>query len=300
MNKKLVLTHGGCMDGTGAAVAAYMEFGDSAEYIGLHHGADFAEVIQQAAGREVYMFDFTMKRQQLEELHAVAASLVVIDHHASAKDDLADLDYATFDMTKSGAVLAWEYFFPFTDMPAVLAYIGDRDIWAWKLPNSKAINAHLRDVINPKSTLVEAMALLLDMVKMDEEEFIKTAVEKGGALLRQRDELMEECVKNAFLVEFNLLGETIRIPACFAPGSIASEAGNNLAYRDGYEAGVILLNLAYGKFGLSFRGREGTDLAKRLAVSLGGGGHACAAGCGVRPEAFGALMATATAIPDPE
>jgi len=46
-----------------------------------------------------------------------------------------------FDLTRSGAVLAWEHFHPETDLPRLLAYVQDQDLWQWQLPNSDAVNA---------------------------------------------------------------------------------------------------------------------------------------------------------------
>lgn len=48
------------------------------------------------------------------------------------------LDFAHFDMTKSGAVLTWEYFHD-KSVPKLLLHIQDRDIWKWSIPGSDEI-----------------------------------------------------------------------------------------------------------------------------------------------------------------
>lgn len=60
----------------------------------------------------VYILDFSYSREVLEQIAAKAGRLVVLDHHKSAQKELADLPYAFFDQSKSGALLAWEHFFP--------------------------------------------------------------------------------------------------------------------------------------------------------------------------------------------
>ena len=58
--------------------------------------------------------------------------------------------FARFDMGRSGAVLAWDYFFggPSTGRPRpwIVEYVQDRDLWAWKLPRSKEVSAYLRSL----------------------------------------------------------------------------------------------------------------------------------------------------------
>ena len=62
----------------------------------------------------------------------------MIDHHASAAKDLDGwfnprFD-SVFDMQKSGAMLAWDYFFPAQEAPEIVRYVQDRDIWTKALP----------------------------------------------------------------------------------------------------------------------------------------------------------------------
>jgi len=70
-----------------------------------------------------------------------ANSLLVIDHHKSAMVELHDISNTHFDMTKSGAMLAWEFFHPGKEPPKFVRYIQDRDLWAWELEYSKEFSA---------------------------------------------------------------------------------------------------------------------------------------------------------------
>ena len=53
-----------------------------------------------------------------------------------------------FDNSRSGAALAFQFFFTDSKMPKLVEYIEDRDLWAWKLPDSKAISAGIYRHLN--------------------------------------------------------------------------------------------------------------------------------------------------------
>jgi oligoribonuclease NrnB/cAMP/cGMP phosphodiesterase (DHH superfamily) len=55
--------------------------------------------------------------------------------------ELHDISNTHFDMTKSGAILSWEYFHPGKEPPKFIKYIQDRDLWKWELEYSKEFSA---------------------------------------------------------------------------------------------------------------------------------------------------------------
>jgi len=125
-----VIYHAGCDDGFGAAYAVWLKHGGQAEYIPVQYGQPFPEVYP---GETVFIVDFSFSREILKKV-ADLCELVVLDHHKTAMEELADLPFAHFDMNKSGAVLAWEYFHPNEPLPLLLAYVQDYDLWNKKLP----------------------------------------------------------------------------------------------------------------------------------------------------------------------
>jgi oligoribonuclease NrnB/cAMP/cGMP phosphodiesterase (DHH superfamily) len=72
---------------------------------------------------------------------------VLLDHHKSAAEKLTGFacrcGEVHFDMNKSGARLAWEFFHPERALPAMVRYVEDRDIWAWQYPQSAGFLAAL-------------------------------------------------------------------------------------------------------------------------------------------------------------
>ena len=135
-----ILYHKNCADGTGAKYAAWKKFGDAAEYTPVTYGH---EPPPMQEGSEVYILDFSYSREVLQALRKVMARVVVIDHHKTAEEALRGLPDCIFDMTKSGAVLAWEYFHKETISPKLLQHVMDRDLWQWKLDGTKEISCAL-------------------------------------------------------------------------------------------------------------------------------------------------------------
>lgn len=135
------------MDGMGAKYAAWKKFGDTAEYIGVNYNQPMPKLEN---GSDVYIIDFSYSKEILRGLQSRMTKLVVLDHHKTAQEDLAGEPYAIFDMNRSGAVMAWDYFFPGVTAPKLLQIIQDRDLWKFKFPETRHVfnfmNLHGDDV----------------------------------------------------------------------------------------------------------------------------------------------------------
>jgi oligoribonuclease NrnB/cAMP/cGMP phosphodiesterase (DHH superfamily) len=155
MTKPLVIYHAGCPDGVGAALVAYLKFGENALYYPGVYQQPFPIVEAIEAGGDIYCLDFSYPRDVLVKASddhvmmrvlpgwamagvmpkgAERPNIYLIDHHKTAEAALKDLDYPgihiTFDMEHSGAVLAYRHFFPshFPSHPLVpemLLYLED-------------------------------------------------------------------------------------------------------------------------------------------------------------------------------
>ena len=60
--KPLVIYHANCTDGFGAAFAAWLKFGDEAEYRACHYGQECFQDGETVHNREVYILDFSFPR----------------------------------------------------------------------------------------------------------------------------------------------------------------------------------------------------------------------------------------------
>jgi uncharacterized protein len=148
--KRVCIYHAGCPDGFGAAWAVWRAWGDQGRYVPRGH--DDPLIPEELAGQCVVFVDIAPPPGALPALGAVVAELVVLDHHVSARDRLAAEPglLATlraaghtihFDLDHSGAVLAWEHFHPEVEVPDLLRYVEDQDLWHWKLPQTREVNA---------------------------------------------------------------------------------------------------------------------------------------------------------------
>jgi len=132
-----VIYHADCTDGFGAAYSAWKLLGNRAEYYPCKHGTDPPNV----TGKSVVILDFSFSNSVTKQMIKDASNLLVIDHHKSAMVELHDISNTHFDMTKSGAMLTWEYFHPGKEPPKFIRYIQDRDLWKWELDYSKEFSA---------------------------------------------------------------------------------------------------------------------------------------------------------------
>ena len=132
-----VLYHASCADGFGAAYAAWKKLGSQAKYIPVSYHEYLPDMRENS---EVYILDLSYPRDVLIDLNARMKKVIVLDHHKTAQENLRGLVFAKFDMEKSGAVLAWEYFHPDKEVPILLEYVQDRDLWQWNLLNSQEVN----------------------------------------------------------------------------------------------------------------------------------------------------------------
>lgn len=258
MTKTYILFHGNCFDGFGAAWAAWKKFGSDATYLECHYGKPLPEVED---GSDVFMIDFSSDRASIEAL-AARTNLVILDHHKTAEENLKGLPYATFDMSRSGAMLAWNYFFPGYIVPTLIEYVQDRDLWQFKLKHSSEFHACLASY--PKS-----FASWNDFENKDWFEILK----EGQAILRYKDEQVDMILKNAHWTKMS--GFDI---ICVNATSHWSDVGNQLCikYPDAkFSASWYIDDKGNKKW--SLRSMGDFDVSA-IAKTFGGGGHKNAAG----------------------
>ena len=277
----LVIYHARCPDGFGAALAAWLFFEGRAEFRPLDHGdVKTAADLPMVDGRAVYILDFCFLPELLQVIEQRAAKLVVLDHHKSAAEKLTGFacrcGVVHFDMDKSGARLAWDFFQSDRALPDLIRYIEDRDLWNWKYPESAGFLA------------------ALDMEPMDFERWAEIAsfsaaqlagfMARGQAMDEKFCKLAEDIAANAEPVSFN--GQ----PGLMvnAPGIFHSLVGEILSKKCGTYALLWSAN-KNGVIKAGLRSQRGYDCIP-LAESMGGGGHAQACGFRMGPERLPELL----------
>lgn len=258
---RIVIYHGNCADGFTAAWAAWRKFGDEdTEYVAASHGAP---LIQSVCGREVIFLDFAFPRENMLAIERVAKSLLVLDHHKTAAEDLKDCSFARFDMERSGAGIAWDTFHDGDVRPWIVDYVEDRDLWRFRLKNSKLVNAWIG--AQPIGNFQEWDEI--------ERHGVLDAMNRGYGVLAYIDSYVRDMAAHARVIEFS--GH--KIPIVNASPVSISELLGKLAETAPFSLGWFQRGDGMYQYSLRSRGPDGVDVSE-IAKRHGGGGHRNAAG----------------------
>jgi len=264
-----ILYHGHCPDGFAAAFGAFKLLGDKATYTPLDHGPTLRA--PDVTGKHVAILDFCFPSATIQEMKRTAASLIILDHHASAQKELMDLgeEYKVFDMGCSGATLSWLYFHAGKEVPLFLRYVEDKDIWRWAYKESEAFTAGYATV--PQT--FEA----LDALLARGEEGVEALIGSGRAILQYRNGVRDSHVARG--VPARLVAAPQFQASVVNGTTLASEIGNAMCQVPGVQLGVIWFWCHKTKsFSVSLRSDSDAVDVSLIAKQYGGGGHRRAAG----------------------
>ncbi len=258
------------MDGVGV-VLAVREWDrkngiENREILYAQYGKDKNKVLDGITSDcNLIIGDFSFEYSTMEMLDAlVDGTFVCIDHHASAQKELSGLDYCIFDMSKSGAVLTWEYLFPDVLVPKLLKYIQDRDIWTWKLPNSHAVSAALQLIPITHYDVFEEHMYDIDSLMLS-----------GIVVLNYQELQVEKVMSRRKDMPTMVIGGH-KVP-CINTTALISEIGNAIAGTAKFAA--LYFDTATERV-FSLRSVGDFDVSQ-IARKYGGGGHRNAAGFSV-------------------
>lgn len=283
----LCIYHGNCDDGFGAAWAIWRRWGNEVAYVPGVYG----KPLPDAEGRHVLFVDFSAKRPLLLDLAARAKSVVIIDHHKTAEADLADwagpmfkpedaelltakayteTGYpiaAVFDMSRSGAVLAWDFAhgIPHNDpAPNMLSLIEDRDLWTFHYGDrTKQFSAALRTYPMKFETW--------DLIAANPDKL----VEEGRGILRSHNANIAKFLADAY--EDDVGGH--RVPIVNVPYHYASDTAHAMLQK--FPAAPFTacwFRRGDGMIQYSLRSEDSRLDVSEIAKKFGGGGHRNAAG----------------------
>lgn len=293
INEKNVLCiyHGNCVDGFGAAWAVRKYFGDIEFYPGVYQ-----EDPPDVTGKYVVIVDFSYTPEVLEKMLESCYGILLIDHHKSAvervmtyewKGKLVDMSnwsknididrykenlmidgcenspsriYTVFDMDRSGAMMAWNFFHPEQRAPELIEHIQDRDLWKFHLKGTREIQAAL-------------FSYPYDFELWDDLMWRITALKQDGeAIERKHFKDVNELIERASH-RMTIAGHDV--PALNAPYFYSSDVGHIMSR--GEKFAVCYWN-EKGKTVFSLRSNDnGLDVSE-IAKMFGGGGHRNASG----------------------
>ena len=279
--KPLCIYHGNCADGFGAAWAVRQYFGDGA--VDFHPGV-YGQEPPDLTDRDVILVDFSYKRPVLDAIAAKASSILILDHHKTAAEDLAGLPEpedgyapdrwrmlqamhgayavrAVFDMSRSGAMIAWDFFMPSENPPPLLCHIQDRDLWLFKLEGTREIQANVFSY--PYDFEVWDRLMEADPAQL---------IAEGRAIERKHfkdiGELVGVCKRRMVIGGYD-------VPVANLPYTLTSDAGNIMAEGEPFAATYFDKE---GERVFSLRSKPGGADVSEIAKAYGGGGHKNASG----------------------
>jgi hypothetical protein len=263
----VVIYHSPCPDGFASAYAAWARLGDAATFVGLSHGSSHDHMHSVVAGKNVAVLDFSFKRHLSDAFIASASSFVVLDHHASAEQELQHLPprHKVFEMKQSGCTLAWNFFHPGVTVPLLLRYVEDKDIWRWSLRSSKEVNAALSA---QSFTFQEFHELVQGGA-----DAVQRLAAAGAAMLSQQNGLVQAQLKKILKCSFTFAPT---VPACVVNSTVfASELGNAMCVQCGAALGVVWqYDHVQGITNVSLRSNSDQVDVSLIAKSMGVGGIA--------------------------
>lgn len=264
----VIIYHADCRDGFGAAYAAWKKFGDSASYLPWR---DHSVAPEGLIDKEIYIVDFSFRRPTIEALLAQNKKVVVIDHHQTAEADVRAFPQNIFDNNHSGCVLAWQYFHPSTDVPELLRYVEDHDLWRFALPENREYNVALGQY----EVSFESWDALIAELAASEASRVNF-IAKGALIAKFEDKLVDTILATRERVLF----EGHEVWAVNAERIYRSILGNKLAELNEAEGKIgigIVYYHSHGRVNISLRSRGEVDVAV-IAEKYDGGGHQRAAG----------------------
>jgi hypothetical protein len=265
----LILYHSSCPDGLSAAWC-FWRHNRQVECVGMRYNQPPPDV----KGRRVAVVDFSFPRPVLEQMYQDAALLRVWDHHETALEHLAGLDYCHFDMSKAGCELAWEALENDKVKPFFLQANGDHDVWR-KVPDSEAISRVLRE---QRGNNFENYDRMYDCELAGKTECREGLLDQGRRLLEQDAKAITRQLKFSCL--FKLKGTDYIVRVGVPPAQLRSEFGEAMCLAGGCDFSCsYIYALDKGEWWLSARsvGKK-SNVAKIMEDQFGGGGHFNAAG----------------------
>lgn len=292
MKPDICIYHAPCADGFGAAWAVWKKFPDIVFHPGVH-----GEPPPDVAGKNVVLVDFSYKRDVLVNMlrsgdARQAMTILILDHHKTAQEDLAGIcepedgvyapdqwrakweqevewpGRAVFDMARSGAQIAWDFFHPGEPRPKLIDYVADRDLWKFDLPHSRAVASWVFSYPYRFVTW-EEMAR-----QIESPMYFRGVVDQGTAIERKHQKDIKELVAQTRRIMV-IGGQSV--PVANLPYTYASDAAGEMAATAPFAA--CYFDRADGQrvFSLRSRGINGADVSA-IAAGYGGGGHKNAAG----------------------
>lgn len=267
----VVIYHAKCGDGFTAAWVVRKKY-PNADFF----PASYTKPPPEVTGKRCVIVDFSYDPLILKTMIEDSEEFVLLDHHKTAKEaGIDELPGCYLDMQRSGAGMAWDYFFE-GNRPKIVDYVEDMDLWRWKLENSREMMAY---VGTQKATFNN-----WDRVAGEIEYAADIVYGKGKAILESERVHIDTLMQDAYFANFNG-HDNVLVVNC-GVDRFNSEIGNRAAAHEDADFGLVWHHKEDGRVKISFRSsQEKTDVSV-VAKDIGGGGHRNAAAAYIELKDF--------------
>jgi oligoribonuclease NrnB/cAMP/cGMP phosphodiesterase (DHH superfamily) len=195
-----------------------------------------------------------------------AKSLVVLDHHEGIQDVVKSIPEHVYDASRSGATIAWKYFHPTGDTPALMRHMEDEDLYKFNLPDTRAIGVYLSTKFSFPFWDEVAVAL-------DDPEQRTALLKKANTYVEYFNYLVELSVEHAHPILFE--NYRVLLATTSPMKSLKSAVGNALAKK--MPPFALVASVHPNGLGISIRGNGTVDVSA-IARKYGGNGHPFSSG----------------------
>lgn len=293
--RRLVIFHHADMDGAFAGASVMMGgtechrleglktelFVEPVNYVGYTEEEILALVTPNS---DVFVVDFAFPLELSRKIAEKASFFVTIDHHKTSAEQMSGEPWAIFDMTSSGALMAWQYFQLGGTVPLAITLADNRDLWkktegredqfheVGMLVRSEVYAAMERG--NARN--IEYLNRLTKFLANDDWTAHQIRI-WGDPVIAKRDANIAYIASSGNIIESTIGGH----PAVLVNyGVDQSDVCEYLYKKDEYKDKIIAaFSFKHGGVNFSLRKNKDLDLdLGQIAGLYGGGGHSAAAG----------------------
>lgn len=298
-----IIYHANCVDGYAARFVAERSLRKTLneeqiaalKFIPCSYGNE-PPTIENSSSAAVLILDFSFSAEFTDDLIKTCARVLIIDHHKTAEAALSKIPQKNkiFDMRRSAAALAWEYFNPGVDVPRFINLVEDRDLWKKSGIGADELHSYLMGVIGFEDVAPSDKSIFDTYSQLiANDSAVTDAIEHGRNINKYE---MNQVRRIANYASINFV--TIMIDkkpryyfaAHVSSGVYQSDIGNELIQRhkniDFSAVFGVSANTQKTLFSLRSANNEKDGRFDRADVSViaaqyGGGGHRNASGCAI-------------------
>ncbi len=256
---------------------------------GFVHGHQAPDVTDDV----VIVVDYCFPREVIKVMATQAKHIYILDHHSSVMRDMTPTitfeDGATdtlpgnvttiFDELRSGAEITWDWVYPGVPRPWFVEVVGDRDLFRWTKPYSKAISSAFFEFNYYTWDKLEEL-----FQQSEDEASIARLIKKFCAMaatIPDPTREIDSVCAHAFLTDFTSPnGDKYKVKLVQSPRTHRSEVGNKLSQHGCDFAAMWQYDFMLQEWWVGVRASDESpiDLSLLCQQFKRGGGHKKAAG----------------------